>query len=152
RTTGARRRGAALRARARSERATTSPSAAGNRASCGGARSRRCWRAMNDVTRPLTDDELDRLDRFLLDRVPEDADTEGKDESVLGISEPDGFLAAILSGPVALDPDRWLPVMYGDFAPVGSALEEFDEVLSLILRHLYDLADLLAEYPDEFEP
>lgn len=45
---------------------------------------------LNPLSNPLTDAEFDRLDRFLLDRIDEDADTEGKDEGVLNISERDG--------------------------------------------------------------
>ena len=33
----------------------------------------------------LTEKEIERLDQFLLDRIDDDADTEGKDEGVLGI-------------------------------------------------------------------
>lgn len=41
---------------------------------------------MSNLSSPLTDDELDRLDRFLLDRVDEDAVTDGMDEGVLNVS------------------------------------------------------------------
>ena len=40
---------------------------------------------MNDFFENLNQEELDRLDRFLLDRIDEDADTEGKDEGVLDV-------------------------------------------------------------------
>lgn len=36
-------------------------------------------------TLQLNEEEIERLDQFLLDRIDEDADTEGKDEGVLDI-------------------------------------------------------------------
>lgn len=44
---------------------------------------------MNDLSTPLSDEEYDRLDRFLLDRIDEEEDTLDKDEGVLDISELD---------------------------------------------------------------
>lgn len=38
---------------------------------------------MNDLSTPLTDEECDLLDRFLLERIDEEADTLDKDEGVL---------------------------------------------------------------------
>lgn len=49
---------------------------------------------------PLTDDEFDELDSFLLD-------VEGVDAS-MGIAMLDGFFAAILSGPKTILPSEWL--------------------------------------------
>lgn len=60
-------------------------------------------------TLQLNEEEIERLDQFLLDRIDEDADTEGKDEGVLDIFELDGFFTALVSGPVVIPPSRWLP-------------------------------------------
>ena len=49
---------------------------------------------------PLTDDEFEELDRFLLD-------VEGVDAS-MDISMLDGYFAAILSGPKTILPSEWL--------------------------------------------
>jgi uncharacterized protein len=108
--------------------------------------------AMTDLTQPLSDEELDRLDDFLLERIDEDAATDGRDEGVIGVSELDGFLTAVVSGPVTVMPSRWLPVLYGDFPPVWSQTEEAEEILSLLLRHMNDISFWLLEEPDEFEP
>jgi uncharacterized protein len=108
--------------------------------------------AMTDLTRPLSDEELDRLDDFLLERIDEDAATDGRDEGVIGVSELDGFLTAIVSGPVTVLPSRWLPVLYGDFPPVWKQTEEAEKVLSLLLRHMNDIAFWLLEEPEAFEP
>lgn len=49
---------------------------------------------------PLTDEELDELDQFLLnaDELEESMD----------ISMLDGFFAAILSGPATIAPSEWM--------------------------------------------
>jgi hypothetical protein len=72
---------------------------------------------MKDIFEPLSEDELDWLDGFLVYRIDEDADCEGKDEGALNISELDGLLTAIVSGPVTVPPSQWLPQIWGDFPP-----------------------------------
>jgi uncharacterized protein len=107
---------------------------------------------MNGSFTPLTDEECGRLDRFLLDRIDEEADTLGRDEGVLDISELDGLFTALVSGPVLTVPSQWLPVVWGDFEPVWDSQEEFEEIFSLMIRHMNGIAHLLMEYPEEFEP
>jgi uncharacterized protein len=109
-------------------------------------------RAMSDLTRPLSDAELDRLDRLLLERIDEHAETEGRDEGVIGVSELDGFLTAIVSGPVTVQPSRWLPVLYGDFPPVWDRAEDAQAFLELLLRHMNEIVFWLLDEPEEFEP
>jgi uncharacterized protein len=107
---------------------------------------------MNDIFTPLTDEECDRLNRFLLDRIDEEADALDKDEGVLDISELDGMFTALVSGPTSTVPSRWLPVVWGDFEPVWDNQKEFEEILTLMIRHMNGIAHLLIEYPEEFEP
>lgn len=107
---------------------------------------------MNPLSEPLSDDELDRLDRFLLDRIDEDADKEDKDEGVLGISELDGLFTALVSGPDAVMPSRWLPALWGDFEPVWENEQTFEVIVSLLMRHLNGIATHLMEEPETFEP
>jgi uncharacterized protein len=64
---------------------------------------------------PLTSEQLDWLEEVLLNRIDEDAVTEGLDEGVIDVPELDGFFTAIVSGPVVLGPSRWLPALWGDF-------------------------------------
>jgi len=107
---------------------------------------------MKELFTPLSDEEYDRLDEFLLQRVDEEGDTTDKDEGVLDISELDGLFTAIVSGPVTTMPSRWLPVVWGDFEPVWEDEKEFEEILSLMMRHMNAIARMLMETPDEFEP
>lgn len=107
---------------------------------------------MLNLSKPLTDEEIDRLDNFLLDRIDEDADTEGKDEGVLGISTLDGLFTAIVSGPVSVMPSQWFPAVWGDFEPVWENEKEFEEIFSLMVRHMNSISSMLMESPEDFEP
>jgi len=100
----------------------------------------------------LSEEELDRLDNFLLERIDDDTDTTDKDEGVLDVSELDGLFAAIISGPVLIQPSQWLPAIWGDFEPVWESEQEFQDVFSLMVRHMNSIASMLMERPEDFEP
>jgi len=106
---------------------------------------------MNDLSTPLTDEECDLLDRFLLERIDEEADTLDKDEGVLDISELDGLFTALVSGPISTVPSQWLPAVWGDFAPVWESEKEFQEIFSLMIRHMNSIAHILMEFPEVAE-
>lgn len=107
---------------------------------------------MKDIFEPLSEDELDWLDHFLLYRIDDDADCEGKDEGVLSISELDGLLTAVVSGPVPVPPSRWMPQVWGDFPPVWEDEREVEQVMSLLMSHMNSIAGLLMQQPDDFDP
>ena len=107
---------------------------------------------MKDIFEPLNDDELDWLDHFLVYRIDEDADCEGKDEGALNISELDGLLTAVVSGPVTVPPSQWMQQIWGDFPPAWKDEREVERVMSLLMRHMNSIAGLLMEQPDDFEP
>jgi len=110
---------------------------------------------MATLNTPLNDQELDKLDAFLLDRIPEEAEeaiTAEDNEGILNISELDGFLTAIISGPVALQPSDWLPVVWGDFEPQWESIEESEAMVSLLLRHMNDIVTTLMDNPEAFNP
>ena len=107
---------------------------------------------MKDIFEPLSNDELDWLDRFIIYRFNDDADVEGKDEGVLCVSELDGLLTAVVSGPVLVPPSKWLPQVWGDFQPAWKDEREVEKVMSLMMRHMNCIAAFLMEQPDDFEP
>ncbi len=107
---------------------------------------------MRDLDLLLDDDEIDRLEQFLLYRIDEDADYEGMDEGIFDLATLDGFFTAIVSGPVAIPPSVWLPVVWGDFEPEWESEEVFTDIVSLMLRHMNGIAQMLMEFPDDFEP
>lgn len=107
---------------------------------------------MTEIGIPLNEEELERLEAFLLDRIDEDEDTEGKDEGIFNMSMLDGYFTAIVSGPNIIQPSRWLPVVWGDFEPVLDDEKEFEKILTLMIRHMNGIGATLMESPDTFEP
>jgi uncharacterized protein len=95
---------------------------------------------------PLDDFEYDELESFLLSLE--------YDESVLNISEFDGFITAVVSCPETIPPSEWLPVIWGgeQNAPALDSPEDFERLSGLMMRHLNTTAITLAEDPDGFEP
>jgi len=51
-----------------------------------------------------------------------------------------------------IPPSQWLPVVWGDFEPEWESEEEFEEILSLLMRHMNGIAATLMEHADDFEP
>lgn len=96
----------------------------------------------------LTDDELEELDRFLLD-------AEGIDES-MDISMLDGYFAAILSGPKTILPSEWMRWVWdtenGEDSPVFSGIDQAQRVMGLLMRHMNAVAAMLHEVPGAYEP
>ena len=107
---------------------------------------------MENIFETLSDDELEWLDHFLVYRIDEDADCEGKDEGVLNVCELDGLLTAVVSGPVTIPPSHWMPQIWGDFPPAWKDERELQQVMSLLMRHMNSIAGLLMEQPGDFEP
>ena len=107
---------------------------------------------MNDLNHPLSDAEIDLLDDFLLDRVPEFASDGYNDEGILDISELDGFFTAILCGPEMITPSEWLPAVWGEFEPEWKDEGEFRKILGLLLRHMNSIAGMLMGSTENYEP
>ncbi len=103
-------------------------------------------------TGPLEDWEMDELDRFLLERLPEEAEGESLDEGLLGMSELDGFFTAIISGPEVIPPAAWLPAVWGEMEPTWESAEGFEKIYALMIRHYNDVVNSLMAPGFEFEP
>jgi len=109
---------------------------------------------MSDPFKNLSEAEIEHLNQFLLDRIPEDADdeyTEDTDEGILDISELDGFFTAIVSSPVMIPPSQWLPAVWGEYEPVWESEKEFEGIFTLLMRHMNGIAATLMEQPEDFE-
>ena len=120
---------------------------------------------MSDFFTILTEAEIERLDQFLLNRIDDNEDTEGKEkvesidreaglghEGVLDITELDGLFTAIVSGPVMIPPSQWLPAVWGDFEPMWNNEKEFETIFTLMMRHMNGIAATLMDHPKDFEP
>ena len=110
---------------------------------------------MKNLMKPLSEQEIGRLEGFLMDRIDEDEVESAEEEMVEGIfdiSSLDGFFTAIVSGPNIVKPSQWLPAIWGDFEPEWASEEEFEEIFSLLVRHMNGITGMLIETPDAFEP
>ncbi len=105
-----------------------------------------------EMLEPLTDEEMNELDHFLLDRVDDSAYIDGQDEGLLGLSELDGFFTAIASGPELISPSEWMPAVWGDQAPAWTSPEAFERIFQLMTRHYNGVVNALMAPDYEFEP
>ncbi len=101
---------------------------------------------LEELARPLEDYEYDELDGFLL--------ALGSDQAVQNMSELDGFVTAIVSGPEAIPPSEWLPVIWGggEHDPGIESAADMERVVELVMRHLNTTAIMLMEDPESYEP
>ena len=104
------------------------------------------------LSTPLSDAELELLDNFLLNRINDEQPNSDSDEGIYEISALDGYLTAIVSGPSMIPPSVWLPAMWGDFEPEWESEAAFGTIFSLIVRHMNEIAELLMEQPENFNP
>jgi uncharacterized protein len=87
---------------------------------------------------------LEELDAFLLsERAPDDA---------MVLPELDGFVTALVVGPVLIPPSEWLPHVWGEEAPVFEDEGELKRVIGAIFGLYNHVATVLAEEPEAFEP
>ncbi|WNN45528.1 UPF0149 family protein [Winslowiella toletana] len=95
---------------------------------------------------PLELEELEWLDDVLMKYSNE--------HSILDVSELDGLLTAILSGPNRIEPSQWLPALWGgeQYAPVWESEDELQRFMELSFQHMNDIAERLNDYPEQFEP
>jgi uncharacterized protein len=87
---------------------------------------------------PLTESELDRLERFL------DSCNSG---NAMNIESVDGFFAALIAGPEIVMPGEYLPVVFGgdtSGTQMFESLDEANEILGLLMRHWNDIAGILS--------
>lgn len=99
-------------------------------------------------TPPLTDDELASLDS-LLQSLPAD--------EVMNVEALDGYLTALLVGPVplaSLPTARWLPPVWGGDGPAESAApfssqKQRKRATQWVLRHLHAIHGQLRQQADQ---
>jgi uncharacterized protein len=102
---------------------------------------------------PLSDDELEQLDQWLLQLAQS-----GRD-GVMSLDGLDGYLTALAVGPAqvldTLPTSDWLPAIWGgdgdDGAPFASNQQRKRTVV-LVLRHLQAILTTLREHPTLWEP
>ena len=100
-----------------------------------------------DLAAPLSDDELDELEQFLL--------SESVSDETMLLDMLDGFLTAIVIGPTTILPSRWLPRVWGsqeDDEPHFETEEQAQRILELIMRHMNGIVWTLQSDPGFFDP
>jgi uncharacterized protein len=94
---------------------------------------------------PLSDDEIDELDDFLL--------SDATSDETMMLDCIDGFFTAIVSGPVMLKPSEWLPKVWGpteEDEPTFDSFSHAERITSLMIRHLNSVISKLQQ--DTVEP
>lgn len=94
---------------------------------------------------PLSDEELDELDRFLLHQESEECMT---------LPILDGFLHALAIGPETVMPSRWLPKVWGEegLRPTDDDEAQIGRVLNLVMRHFNSIIADFQQHPPFVEP
>ncbi len=96
---------------------------------------------------PLSQEEMDELDDFLISDIT-------SDETMM-LDTLDGYLTAIVSGPVTLTLNDWLPGIWGsseEHKPRFESITQAEHILQLILRHMNGIIWMLQDDPEGFEP
>lgn len=75
--------------------------------------------------------KLRELDDFLL--------SEEVDEDAMLLSELDGFLAGLIVCPDLVQPSEWLPLVWGEDAPLFDSEDQAQTVIGLIMGHYNDI-------------
>ena len=101
---------------------------------------------MTLTDQPLSEDELDALDAFLM--------SDASPENGMDISTLDGFLAAIILNPGIVLPSQWLPWVWdmedAEDEPAFRNMEEAQKITSFVMRHYNTVSASIGN--DRFEP
>lgn len=96
---------------------------------------------------PLTHEEMDALESYLLDLDVEDGMT---------LDMLDGYLHALAIGPVTVMPSQWLPKVWGSdgdsMTPPADSLDETNHWLGLVMRHFNSIVAGLEQDPRVVAP
>lgn len=97
-------------------------------------------------TGPLNENELEWLDDVLAKY--------SNDASIVDVAELDGLLTAVLSAPTEIEPSEWLVAIWGgaNHVPRWASEKEMERFMTLSFQHMNDIAERLADYPEQFEP
>ena len=96
---------------------------------------------------PVTAAELGELENFLLSGR---ASSHAMDLDML-----DGFFAALAVGPEPLQPEQWLPLVWGpdrDPAPEFDSFDDMHHILSLMVRYKRLVETVLHRDPESYLP
>lgn len=98
----------------------------------------------------MNTDPLNENEMTFINSVLERCDS---DDAIVDVSELDGFLTAIISGPQMIMPSTWLPEIWGgpDEDPAWENDNEIEKFSGLVFQQMNNIVSALMDYPDEFE-
>ena len=79
-----------------------------------------------ETTPTLSDKQLDALEHYLDSRAAQNA---------MHMEVLDGFLCALITGPVPVSPEEYLPYIFGGKMPEFSSQEQSDEIMGALAQH-----------------
>src|SRR5471030_3006551 len=96
------------------------------------------------MSEPTNEEGLDFVGEMLLKY--------GNDDSILDLSELDGFLTAIISGPQAIAPSQWIPALWGGQGrePGWERQAQVQRFFGPIFEHMNGIVSSLMDEPDQF--
>jgi len=88
---------------------------------------------------------------FVDDTLMQYADEES--DAILSISELDGFLTAIISGPSMIMPSQWMPEVWGgkEYQPDWESKAQLDQFMGCVFELMNSNAECLTEHPKDFQ-
>ena len=102
---------------------------------------------LQDMIRPLSDEEMDQLERSLLDLEAEESMT---------LDRLDGFLHAVAIGPETVMPNQWLPKVWaqedGAVLPPLDSIDQANQLLGLVMRHYNSIVSGFEHSPPALAP
>jgi uncharacterized protein len=96
---------------------------------------------------PLSEEELLELEEFLM--------SEATSATTMTLDALNGFLTALVIGPVTVMPGEWIPYVLDtseNEAPVFASHEQVQRIMLLLMRYMNSLVYIFQEDPDEFLP
>jgi uncharacterized protein len=93
-------------------------------------------------------DDIDLETDFLYEGIDFFLEKYGQDESILDVSELDGFFASIACAPDTIMPSIWMPAIWGgeDKSPEWEDQEEAEGFINLVMQHYNQvMSDLLDD-------
>src|SRR5689334_5583883 len=90
----------------------------------------------------FTDKDFDALESWL----------QRRSKGIQDIVELEGFLTAVVVGPVTLMPSTWLPKVLGSTNPGFRTEEQFNEFVRLVMGFYNTIVTCFDQAPEKFEP
>jgi len=100
-----------------------------------------------DLQRPVTPEELEELEDFLL--------SDKTSENSMTLDMLDGYLTSVVIGPQPLMPEEWMPYVWGlddDPDPEFESEKEAERIIGILLRYSNTIADVFVADPDSWLP